>query len=112
MYILLKSSAERIKQTGSLFEAVRGHWRLDPQHASQCSHVIATIDGTKEISAAYTIDKWYPSTVLDDRYVFSGQQDDVLTNKLRGKKINSKLSVKGLQNPVLYVEENDLLEIS
>ena len=111
MYLLVKTTANRVKQTGSLFEAVRGHWKLDPNHASQCSHVIVTMDGTKNIHGAFSVDKWYPSTVLDDRFVFSGEQDEQLTNKLLGKQLNSKLCIKGSQNPVQYVDEKDLLQI-
>ena len=111
MYLVLKSSQDRIDQTGSLFEAVRGHWKLDPTHASQCSHVIATIRGSEKVEGVFSIDNWYPSTVLDDRFVFSGQQDPVLESKLLGKKLNPTLQKQGQQNPVLYVEEQDLLEI-
>lgn len=111
MYLLVKTTTDRIKQTGSLFEAVRGHWKLDPNHASQCSHVIVTMDGTKNIHGAFSVDKWYPSTVLDDRFVFSGEPDEQLTNKLLGKQLNSKLCLKGSQNPVQYVDEKDLLQI-
>ncbi len=110
MYLLIKTSEESIKREGSLFEAARGHWRLDPNHASQCSHVVVTLLGTKDVKAVYTIDKWYLSTIFGDRYVFSGETDKQLENKLVGKTLNPRLTAKGLENPILYVNEDELLE--
>ena len=111
MYLVIKTSQERIDATGSLFEAARGHWRLDPDHASECSHAIIGLLGSKDIKAVYSIDKWYPSTVLDDRYVFSGETDEELESQLIGKTLNSRLTARGLENPILYVKENELLEV-
>ena len=111
MYLVIKTSQERIDATGSLFEAARGHWRLDPEHASECTHAVVTLLGSKDVKAVYNIDKWYPSTVLDDRYVFSGDIDDKLASQLVGRTLNSRLTARGLENPVLYVEEDELLEV-
>lgn len=110
MYLVIKTSQEEIDRQGSLFEAARGHWRLDPNHASQCSHAVIALLGNKDIKAVYNIDKIYPSTLIDGRYVFSGDTDKALESKLVGKTLNSRLTAKGLENPILYVEEKELLE--
>lgn len=111
MYLIIKTSEERIISQGSLFEAVRGHWRLDPAHASECTHAIAVVIGTKKVADVYSIDMLYPSTVCEGRYVFSGSRDDSLCEKLVGKTINPKLTARGLENPILYVNEDELLEV-
>ena len=110
MYLLIKTTNETVEHCGSLFEAVRGHWKLNPDHASQCSHVIATIIGSRQVDGVYNIDKWYPSTLVDNKYVFSGDVDEQLEGQLIGKELNSKLFTKGLKNPIIYVEENELLQ--
>lgn len=110
MYIVIKTTDDKITQTGSLFEAARGHWRLDPQHASQCSHAIISIVGNKNIQDVIKIDKWYESTLVDNKYVFSGQRDKQLFNQLVGKQLNSNLCIAGAQNPIQYVEEQNLLQ--
>ena len=112
MYLIIKTSQKEIDRKGSLFEAARGHWRLDPERASNCSHAVIALLGQKDIKAVYKIDKWYPSTLLDDRYVFSGEQDPVEEKKLVGKTLNSKWRAKGLENPILYPkDEKELLEV-
>lgn len=111
MYIVIKTSQEEIDRQGSLFEAARGHWRLDVDRASTCSHAVIALIGQKDIKAVYKIDKWYPSTLIDNRYVFSGEPDIVEEKKLVGKKLNSKWTAKGLENPILYPKENELLEV-
>lgn len=111
MYIVIKTSQKEIDKTGSLFEAARGHWSLNPNRASQCSHAVITLTGHPDIKAVYKMDKWYPSTLINNRFVFAGEEDPVEERKLVGKILNKKLRVKGLENPILYVEEKELLEI-
>lgn len=110
MYLVIKTSQEQVDRCGSLFEAARGHWRLDPNHASQCSHAVISLIGSKVIQAVYTIDKWYESTLIPGKQVFAGNVDSTLENKLVGKILNSALCKKGMEYPTLYVEEKDLLE--
>lgn len=111
MYLIIKTSQEEIDRQGSLFEAARGHWRLNPEHAKQCSHAVIAMIGHKDIKAVYNIDGIYPSTLLDGRYVFAGNNNPALESKLVGKTLNSKWRAKGLENPILYSEENELLEV-
>jgi hypothetical protein len=111
MYLIIKTSQEEIDRQGSLFEAARGHWRIDPDRASTCSHAVIALIGQKDIKAVYKMDKWYPSTLIKDRHVFAGEQDPVEEKKLVGKTLNSKWRAKGLENPILYSEETELLEV-
>lgn len=110
MYLVLKTTNDKIVQMGSVFEAVRGHWVLDPEHAQQCSHVVAVVD--KQVKEVFALDKIYKSTLCGGRYVFAGETDIDLTNKLRGKEISSELCIKGAENPVRYVEEDELFSTS
>lgn len=103
MYLVLKTSMDKIIQMGSVFEAVRGHWLLDPEHAEQCSHVIAVVD--KTVKEVFTLDKIYKSTLWGGRYVFAGETDTDLANKLRGREISSELCLKWAENPVRYVKD-------
>lgn len=111
MYLIIKTSQEEIDRQGSLFEAARGHWRVDPERAIKCSHAVITLLGQKDIKAVYRMDKWYPSTLVDGRHVFAGERDTKEESKLVGKTLNSKWRAKGLENPILYSEEDELLEI-
>lgn len=106
MYLVLKTTTDKIVQMGSVFEAVRGHWVLDPEHAEQCSHVIAVVD--KTVKEVFTLDKIYKSTLCGGRYVFAGKTDTDLTSKMSGKEINPNLCLKGAENPVRYVDEKEL----
>ena len=102
-YLVLKTSEERVATSGSLYEAIRGHWVLDPEHAKECDYVVAAIN--KKIQAIYKPDKWYKSTVLDDRYTFAGIEDKELTNIYIGKELPASLCLKAAENPVRYCEE-------
>ena len=53
MYLLIKTSQEKVNEQGSLFEAARGHWYVNPKRASQCSHAIVTLRGHKDVKAVY-----------------------------------------------------------
>ena len=110
MYLVLKTSKEEVEKKGSLFEAIRGHWRLDPSNAKKCEGVVVSLLGKKEIEEVYKVDEWYASTLAEGRYVFAGSVDENLSKALVGKKLNKRLTAKGLENPVLYVEEKELLE--
>jgi hypothetical protein len=111
MYLIIKTSQEEIDRQGSLFEAARGHWRIDPERASNCSHAVIALLGQKDIKAVYKMDKWYPSTLIENRHVFAGEPDLIEESKLVGKALNPKWRAKGLENPILYSEENELLEV-
>lgn len=111
MYLVIKTSQDRINKTGSLFEACRGHWRIDRNRASNCSHAVVTLLGQKDIKAVYKIDKWYESTLIPGKGVFAGEPDVEEETKLVGKTLNSKWRAKGLENPILYSEESELLEV-
>ena len=111
MYVIIKTSQDEVDRQGSLFEACRGHWRIDPERASKCSHAVVTLLGQKDVKAVYKMDKWYPSTKVKGRHVFAGEADLAEEQKLVGKILNSKWRAKGLENPILYSEEQDLLEV-
>lgn len=110
MYMLIKTSKEEIEKRGSLFEAARGHWRIDTSRAANCSHAIIALRGNKDIKAVYKIDKWYPSTLLEGRHVFAGSEDEQLERALKGQVLNKKLTVQGQNYPILYVKENEILD--
>ena len=110
MYAVIKTSQERIDKCGSLFEAARGHWRVDTRNASKCSHAVVTLRGCRDIKAVYKIDEWYPSTLIDGRHVFAGAEDEQLERALKGQVLNKKLTVQGQNYPILYVKENEILD--
>ena len=109
MYLLIKTSQEKVNEQGSLFEAARGHWYVNPKRASQCSHAIVTLRGHKDVKAVYKIDNWEHSFYR--RHHFNGSTDNTLENKLVGKELNNNLFTKGRKNPISYVQEKELLEV-
>ena len=111
MFVVLKTSEQKLNEYETLFEAARGHWRVDILRASKCSHAIVTMKGCKDIKAVYKIDKWYKSTRVKGRSVFAGETDKQLENILVGKKLNKNLIARSAQYPVRYVSENELLAV-
>ena len=108
MYLVVKTSLEEVEKQGSLYEAGRGHWYINPFKAERCSHAIITLRGSRKVKAVYKINDW--KKTLPHRYQFNGAPDTSLNNALVGKTLNSKLFKKGQRNPISYVEENSLLE--
>jgi hypothetical protein len=109
-YLVIKTSKSKISECGSLFEAARGHWKLNINRASKCTHAILALVGCKEVKDVYKIDKWYPSTLRENSYVFSGSPDEDLRKKVVGKKLNKKLTQQGQGRPTLYTSEDELLD--
>ena len=109
MYLLIKTSPEKVQEEGSLFDAAKGHWYVNPDRASKCSHAVITLRGNRDVKAVYKINEWKHS--FYKRYNFEGIIDNALENKLVGKIINSKFFKKGRKNPIAYVKSNELLEV-
>ena len=107
-YLVLKTTEDQIQKAGSVFEAIRGHWSLNPEHARQCDRVIAVCN--KVIKEVFFLDGIYESTILDNKYVFSGVRDYALTDKYEGLEINPNLCLKGAENPVRYTNDKNLFE--
>ena len=115
-YIVIKTSHERMEECGnSLFEAARGPWRIGRRRyptINKYTHAVILLKGEKDIKAVFKIDKWYPSTTSDNRYVFAGEKDEKLSKILVGRKANSDLFKKGRQFPLIYLEDViDLIEL-
>ena len=115
-YIVIKTSEERMEECGnSLFEAARGPWRIGRRRyptISEYTHAVILLKGYKDIKAVFKIDKWYPSTTSENRYVFAGEEDKEISKKLVGKLVNKSLIAPGRQFPLIYLEDAiDLLEL-
>lgn len=115
-YVVIKTSHERIEECGnSLFEAARGPWRIGRRRyptISEYTHAVILLKGEKDIKAVFKIDKWYPSTTMENRYVFAGEEDKKLTKILVGKTANNNLFKKGRQFPLVYLDDAiDLLNL-
>ena len=108
MYLVVKTSLEEVEKKGSLYEAGRGHWYINPFKAEKCSHAIITLRGSRKIKAVYKISDW--KKTFSHRYQFEGVADIPLSRALVGKFLNSNLFKRGQRNPVSYIEENNLLE--
>ncbi len=108
MYLVVKTSLEEVEKQGSLYEAGRGHWYLNPFKAERCSHAVITLKGSRKVRAVYKINDW--KKTLPHRYQFEGVEDIILSSKLIGKTLNLSLFRKGQRNPISYVEESELLE--
>lgn len=118
-YVVIKTSYERVHEcNGSLFEAARGPWRIGRRRyptISNYTHAVILLKGNRDIKAIYKIDKWYPTGPDEnnhDRYVFAGEEDKKLSEKLVGRVANSNLFKKGKQFPLIYLEDViDLIEL-
>ena len=87
----------------SVYEAVRGHWRVSRRRAEQASLVMAVIEGI--CRGVYVPDLWKQSSHPEwpGRWEFEGQRAEKETwGRYVGKRLPARLRVKGMASPFLY----------
>jgi hypothetical protein len=89
----------------SIYEQVRGHWRLSIERANMADYVLAVYKGVI-IGIFERTSSWYKSPNFTDRYCFEGKQasTELWTKYVGeyGKRIEVD-AMKHIQNPIRYV---------
>ncbi len=99
--LFIKTSAEECSDKGSLYEAVRGAWKINRDRAEQVDYILAVID--QVCKGVFKARDWKPAQT-PKRWVFTGYQidDKEIVGRYVRKRIPDDLYAKGAQNPIQY----------
>ena len=102
--LYIKVRPETVMDRGSLYEAVRWAWKVDPARAKQADWVVAVVD--RVARGVFEVHGWQRSKrpgVNPGRFEFRGTElhDDV-ARRYVGKLIPAEYRRYGMANPVLY----------
>lgn len=101
--LYIKVKAQTVVDRGSLYEAVRWAWRLDPARAEAADWVVAVVEGI--CCGMYEVHRWEPSQRNPGRYEFIGRELDdqgEVARQYIGKPIPARYRRRGVANPILY----------
>ena len=98
-YLLIKIRQSMVDERGSVYEAVRKHWRIDVQRANGLK-VLACVDGV--VRGVFIPEAWRQATGNNaGRYYFDGK-DISKGNSLMGGRLPRKFLKKGVRSPIRY----------
>lgn len=99
--VLIKTRPETVERKGSVYNAVRSAWKLNPQNARKADYVLAVVDGI--CRGVFVAEEWREVKRESIRYEFQGRRAE---RKIRliyeGKRIPNRLRKPGMAAPVLY----------
>lgn len=100
-YCIIKITAESIRNRGSVYEAVRKHWRVNLNRIKNIKYVLASCNGV--IVDVFEAERWYAVPDVPDRCMFDGKQaSDEIRNLFINKRLPKHYMKKGMASPVLY----------
>lgn len=100
-YCIIKITADSIRNRGSVYEAVRKHWKVNLNRIKNIQYVLASHNGV--IIDVFKADLWYVSPDVPDRCMFDGKQaSNEIRNLFINKRLPNKYMKKGMASPVLY----------
>ena len=99
--LYIKVRPETIVERGSLYEAVRWAWRVNPARAAEADWVVAVVRGVAR--GAFEVHGWQRSSKNPGRYEFEGAEvDNDIARRYVGKLIPEEFRRRGMASPVLY----------
>lgn len=104
-YMIIKIRQDFVTERGSIYETVRGHWKIDSIKARTYKYVLASLYG--EVVGIYKNVCWKQSPTREGRYIFEGEEitinsDPEVYNKYMHKRLPERYMRKGVSNPILY----------
>ena len=97
--LYIKTKPQVIRDHGSLYEAVRRAWVVDPKRAAEADFVIAVVHGI--CRGVFVVKNWKRHG--EKRWEFVGRKAPTkVWHTYVEKRIPSKFTRKGLATPVLY----------
>lgn len=98
--VIIKIRPSFVDAKGSVYEAVRAAWHIDPEHADGLP-VVASVDGV--IKGVFTGVKWRESKKYHGRYEFTAQKSRKKEHQaLVGCRLPAKYCKRGQANPIRY----------
>lgn len=98
--VIIKIRPAFIDERGSVYEAVRAAWRIDPAHAAGLP-VVASVEGV--IKGIFTDVKWRKSTKYRGRFEFIAKESQKEEHRaLIDCQLPPKYCKPGQANPILY----------
>lgn len=98
--LIIKIRPSFVVERGSVYEAVRAAWHIDPEHAKGLP-VVASVDGI--IKGVFTGVQWRRSKKYPGRYGFMAQESRKEEHRaLVGCRLPAKYCKKGQANPIRY----------
>lgn len=99
--LYIKVRPQTVAERGSLYDAVRWAWRVNPARAADADWVVAVVDGVAR--GVFEVHEWRRSTENPGRFEFRGAQlHDDLARRYVGKLIPEAFRRRGMASPVLY----------
>ena len=99
--LYIKVRPETIAERGSLYEAVRWAWRVNPARAAEADWVVAVVGGVAR--GVFEVHGWQRSSANPGRYEFRGAEvDNDIARRYVGKLIPEEFRRRGMASPVLY----------
>ena len=104
-YLIIKIREETVKtNNGSIYEAVRKHWRVDENKVKTRKYILACVSGI--IKEVFEVDNtgWKNSPEpFKNRMFFDGKvAPEDIREKFRGKALPKKFIKKGAASPIRY----------
>ena len=101
-YCLIKiNNNENITERGSIYEAVRKHWKVNLNRIQKIPYVLAVNFGV--VIGVFKAKKWYYSEDVPERCMFDGEEAESEIKELFiNKRIPKHYMKKGMVSPVLY----------
>lgn len=102
-YMIIKIIDYWIGEMGTIYDTVRGDWKVSLPRAQKIPYVLAANNGI--VVGVYKINKWYESPRSPGRYMFDGEEapDDIKAIFLH-KRLPKKYMKKGAQSHFFYHE--------
>ncbi len=99
--LYIKVRRETVEDRGSLYEAVRRAWRVNPVRAAEADWVVAVVGGIAR--GVFEVHGWECSRANPGRYEFRGAEvDNDVARRYVGKLIPEEFRRRGMASPVLY----------
>lgn len=102
-YCVIKVRSTTVSEKGSVYEAVRGSWRVSFDRISKCPYILAAVNGV--VKGVYQVepDGWKPVGDGSNRYDFTGTEAPENIQKLfLNKRLPERYTKRGASNPVQY----------
>ena len=99
--LYIKVRQETVEDRGSLYEAVRWAWRVNPARAADADWVVAVVGGVAR--GVFEVHRWQRSSTNPERWEFRGAEvDNDAARRYVGKLIPEEFRRRGMASPVLY----------
>lgn len=98
--LLIKHEKSNAIPVSSIFDAVKGNWKVSTKRANSAKYVFAVSRGV--IRAVFTSPSWENSSETGRKSFVCGEKIDAFTSEFIGKSVTN-IFKRGSQNPIRYL---------